>query len=187
MKNFHLPWNNFWLYVDSCSLSTSQIIGQSASLSPSQVKCVLESLFCRKVNLRSCLQPWALWISFTSSRSLYFAPISFPSTLIGLPVLAAKCWCCPTILPCREGSGQVWPRSCFPQSDPCVVGHISYQIPSPDCSVCSREIPGCSKHLPLPRNDGAHCALGDPECSTMFCILPQIRAWIQSCLLGHSH
>lgn len=42
------------------------------------------------VLLESGLWSWTLWIRFTLSRFLYFAPLSFASTLITLPVLAAE-------------------------------------------------------------------------------------------------
>lgn len=54
-----------------------------------------------KINLRSSLRSWAPWNRFSLRISLYFAPFSFPSTLISLAVPAVEhptAWCFTTII-----------------------------------------------------------------------------------------
>lgn len=75
--------------------------------------------------------------------------------------------------------------SCFSQSDrewprvvTCLCRFLSLMVKQP-----ALETLGYSKHLPLQKNEG-HCAVGNLQCSRMFCILPQIHAWTQFSFWG---
>ena len=72
------------------------------------------------------------------------------------------------------------------QSDRQVLGHLSYEDPSPHISQFGwasspKNNPGCSKLLPF-KNYGGNCALGNLQCSRILCSLPQICASTLSCL-----